>query len=81
MQRERPDLDVDDVVGGVVRERLKITCRGRPRCVSGRAWTGGACATGRPLRGGLAASVSAGLRVQHLVADWVEQQPVGRQKI
>ncbi len=41
---------------------LKVTCRGRPRCVGGGTRTGGAWATGRPLRGGLAGSVSAGVR-------------------
>ncbi len=57
----RLDADVDDVVGGDVGGRLKVTCRGRPRCDGGGAWTGGACATGCPLRGGLAGSVSAGV--------------------
>ncbi len=55
------DADVDDVVGGDVCGRLKVTCRGRPRCDGGSARTGGPCATGRPLRGGLAGSVSAGV--------------------
>ncbi len=59
----QPDADeVDEVVGGVVGGRLKVTWRGRPRCFGGGARTGGACATGRPLRGGLAGSVSAGIR-------------------
>jgi hypothetical protein len=57
----RLDADVDDVIGGDVGGRLKVTCRGRPRCDGGGAQTGGACATGRPLRGGLAGSVSAGV--------------------
>jgi hypothetical protein len=52
---------VDVVVGGDVSGRLKVTCRSRPRCDSGRARTGGACATGHPLRGRLAGSVSAGV--------------------
>jgi len=59
----RPDdEEVDAVVGGAVGGRLKVTWRGRPRCFGGGARTGGACATGRPLRGGLAGSVSAGVR-------------------
>jgi hypothetical protein len=59
----RPDdEEVDVVVGGAVGGRLKVTWRGRPRCLGGGAQTGGACATGRPLRGGLAGSVSAGVR-------------------
>ncbi len=53
----------DEVVGGLVGGRLKVTCRGRPNCFGGSARTGGACATGRPLRGGLAGSVSAGVWV------------------
>ncbi len=57
----RLDADVDDVVGDDVGGRLKVTCRGRPRCDGGSARTGGACATGLPLRGGLAGSVSAGV--------------------
>jgi hypothetical protein len=57
----RPDADVDDV-GGTVGGRLKVTCRGRPRCVGGGEQTGGTCATGWPLRGGLAGYVSAGVR-------------------
>jgi hypothetical protein len=49
-----PDAEeVDVVVGGVVGGRLKVTCRGRP-VVSAGARTGGACASGRPLRGGCA---------------------------
>ncbi len=59
--KRRLDADVDDVVGGDVGGRLKVTCCGRPRCDSGGARTGGACATGRPLRGGLAGYVSAGV--------------------
>ncbi len=55
------DADVDDVIGGDIGGRLKVTCRGRPRCDGGGARTGGTCATGRPLRGGLAGSVSAGV--------------------
>ncbi len=63
LQSRRPDADeVDEVVGGVVGGRLKVTWRGRPRCFGSGTWTGGACATGRPLRGGLAGSVSAGVR-------------------
>jgi hypothetical protein len=59
----RPDdEEVDVVVGGAVGGSLKVTWRGRPRCLGGGARTGGACATGRPLRGGLAGSVSAGIR-------------------
>jgi hypothetical protein len=59
----RPDADEEDeVVGGVVGGRLKVTCCSRPRCFGGGARTGGAYATGRPLRGGLAGSVSAGVR-------------------
>ncbi len=59
----RPDdEEVDVVVGGAVGGRLKVTWRGRPRCLGGGARVGGACATGRPLRGGLAGSVSAGVR-------------------
>jgi hypothetical protein len=59
----RPDTDDDDeVVGGVVGGRLKVTCRGCPRCLGGGVRTGGACATGRPLRSGLAGSVFAGVR-------------------
>ena len=62
LQSGRPDADEEDkVVGGVVGGRLKVTCRGRPRCFGGGARTGGACATGRPLRGGLAGFVSAGV--------------------
>jgi hypothetical protein len=57
----RLDADVDNVVGGDVDGRLKVTCRGCPRCGGGGARTGGACATGRPLRGGLDGSVSAGV--------------------
>ncbi len=58
-----PDAaDDDDVVGGAVCGRLKVTCRGHPCCVGGGVRTGGACATGGPLRGGLAGSVSAGVR-------------------
>ncbi len=57
----RLDADVDDVVGGDVGGRLKVTCRGGPRCDGGGARTGGACATGRPLRGGLAGSLSVGV--------------------
>ncbi len=53
------DADVDDVVGGDVSGRLKVTCRGRPRCDGGGARTGGAFATVRPLHSGLAGSVSA----------------------
>jgi hypothetical protein len=52
---------VDDVVGGDVGGRLKVTCHGRPLCDGGGAWTGGACTTGRPLCGGLAGSISAGV--------------------
>jgi hypothetical protein len=44
----RLDADVDDVVGGDVGGRLKVTCRGCPRCDGGGERTGGACATGRP---------------------------------
>jgi hypothetical protein len=59
----RPDADEEDeVVGGIVGGRLKVTCRGCPRCFGGGARTCGACATGRPLRGSLASSVSAGVR-------------------
>jgi hypothetical protein len=59
----RLDADeADEIVGGIVGGRLKVTCRGRPRCFGGGTQTGGACATGRPLRGGLAGSVSAGVR-------------------
>jgi hypothetical protein len=59
----RPDADEEDeVVGGVVGGRLKVTCRGRPRCFGGGTRPGGACATGRPLRGGLAGSVSDAFR-------------------
>ncbi len=59
----RPDdEEVDAVVGGAVGGRLKVTRSDRPRCLGGGARTGGACATGRPLRGGLAGSVSAGVR-------------------
>ncbi len=55
----RPDdEEVAVVVGGAVGGSLKVTWRGRPRCLGGGAQTGGACATGRPLRGGLAGSVS-----------------------
>ncbi len=43
----RLNADVDDVVGGDVGGRLKVTCRGRPRCDGGGARTGGACTTGR----------------------------------
>ncbi len=57
----RLDADVDDVVGGDVGGRLKVTSRGCPRCDSGSARTGGACATGHPLLDGLAGSVSAGV--------------------
>jgi hypothetical protein len=58
----RPDTDEEDeVVGGVVGGRLKVTCRSRPRCFGSSARTGGACATGRPLRDGLAGSVFAGV--------------------
>jgi hypothetical protein len=52
---------MDDVVGGDVGGRLKVTCRGHPRCDGGGARTGGACATGSHLLGGLAGSVSAGV--------------------
>jgi hypothetical protein len=60
----RPDADDEDevVVGGVVGGRLKVTCRGRPRCFGDGARTGGACTTGRPLCGGLTGSVSACVR-------------------
>ena len=59
----RTDADEEDeIVGGVVGGRLKVTCRGLPRCFGGGAWTGGACATGQPLRNGFAGSVSAGVR-------------------
>ncbi len=61
MRSGRLDADVDDVIGGDVGGRLKVTCWGHPRCDGGGAWTGGACATGRPLRGSLAGSVSAGV--------------------
>ncbi len=54
--------EVDEVVGGAVGGRLKVTWRGRPRCFGGGARTGDACATGRPLRRGLAGSVSAAVR-------------------
>jgi hypothetical protein len=46
LRSERPDADVDDVVGGAVGGRLKVTCHGHPRCVGGGKRTGGACATG-----------------------------------
>ena len=63
MRSGQPDADEEDeVVGGTVGGRLKVTWRGRPRCFGGGTQTGGACATGRPLRGGLAGSVSAGVR-------------------
>ena len=52
----RLDADVVVDVGG----KLKVTCHGCPRCDGGGARTGGACAAGRPLRGGLAGSVSMG---------------------
>ncbi len=55
------DADVDDVVGGDVGRRLKVTCHSRPRCDGSGEWTGCACATGRPLRRGLAGSSSAGV--------------------
>ncbi len=55
------DADMDDVVGGDVGGRLKVTCRGCPRCDGGGERTGGACTTGCPLRRGLAGSVSAGV--------------------
>ncbi len=59
----RPDADEEDeVVGGFVGGRLKVTCRSHPRCFGGGAWPGDACATGQPLRGSLAGSVSAGVR-------------------
>jgi len=54
-----PDADDD---GNVVGGRLKVTCHDRPRCFGSDTWTRGTCATGRPLRGGLAGSVSAGVR-------------------
>ncbi len=57
----RPDADVVVDVGGDVCGKLKVTCRGRPRCDGGGARTGCSCATGRPLRGGLAGSVSIGV--------------------
>jgi hypothetical protein len=65
--KRRPDADDDndvvgDVVGGIVGGRLKVTCCGRPCSVDGGAWSGGACVTGRPLRSGLAGSVSASVR-------------------
>jgi len=54
----RPDdEEVDVVVGGAVGGRLKVTWRGRPRCLGGGAQTGGACATGR-----VSAGVRAGFR-------------------
>jgi hypothetical protein len=59
----RLDADVDDVVGGDVGGRLKVTCHGRPPCDGSGEWTGGACETGRPLRRGLAGSSSAGVLV------------------
>jgi hypothetical protein len=59
----RLDADVDDVVGGDVGGRLKVTCHGRPPCDGSGEWTGGACATGRPLRRSLAGSSSAGVLV------------------
>jgi hypothetical protein len=62
LRRGRPDADdEDEVVGDVVGGRLKVTCRGHPRCFGGGTRTGGACTTGRPLRGDLAGSVSAGV--------------------
>jgi hypothetical protein len=48
LRSERLDADVDDVVGGEVGGRLKVTCRGRPRCDGGGERTGGACAPGVP---------------------------------
>ncbi len=60
----RPDADDEDGVvdGGVVGGRLKVTCCSCPCCFGGGPQTGGACSTGRPLRRGLAGSVSAGVR-------------------
>jgi hypothetical protein len=39
LQSRWPDADVDDVVGGDVGERLKVTCRGGPHCDGGGART------------------------------------------
>jgi hypothetical protein len=52
---------VDDVVGGDVGGRLEVTCHSCPRCDGSGEWTGGACATRRPLLRGLAGSSSAGV--------------------
>jgi hypothetical protein len=61
LQSMRLDADVLVDVGGDVDGRLKVTCCCRPRCDGGGAQTGGACALGQPLRGGLAGSVSIGV--------------------
>jgi hypothetical protein len=61
LQSRRPDADMVVDVGDDVGGRRKVTCCSRPRCDGSGALTGGACATGRPLRGGLAGSVSIGV--------------------
>ncbi len=63
MQSGRPDVEEEDVVvGGVVGGRLKSPDAAAP-AVLAVARRGGACATGRPLRGGFAGSVSTGVWV------------------
>jgi hypothetical protein len=79
----RPDADEEDeVAGGVVGGRLKVTCRSRPCCFGGGARTGGPCATGQPLRGGLAGSVSAGVRAafRRSVDTLLVLSPISRRK-
>jgi hypothetical protein len=53
LRSRQPDAeDVDDDVGGAVGGRLNVTCCGCLSWVAGGECTGGACAMGRPLRGG-----------------------------
>jgi hypothetical protein len=63
MQSGRPDEEVVIVDGGVVGQSMKVTrnCRPRRRLGGGSVWTGDACATGCPQRGGCAGSVFAGV--------------------
>jgi hypothetical protein len=68
------------VVGGAVGGRLKVTWRGCPRCLGDGARVGGACATGRPLRGGLAGSVSAGAGFRRSVDTLSVLSPISSRK-
>jgi hypothetical protein len=69
----QPDDDVVVADGGVDGRSVKVTCRGHLRggCGGGGVWTGGTCATGPPLHGGCAGSVSAGV-LANLRLEWLE---------